>query len=109
MSEVKAKLKFLDKLSKPPFLLNFVPTTEIVPPWVSFVSSYHKSSRYLGKDAAVFSMSLRTRSENSALQHLSPAMWFSSVLFLSKNPSMYFLGIIYNPPTFPTEEEEPIN
>lgn len=105
-ARMKAKLKFLNELSKPPFLLNFVPTNETEPPWVFFVISHCKSSWCLGKDAEVFSTSLHTRSENSALQRLLPAMGFFSMLFLSENPRVYFLGIAYNPPTFPTEKEE---
>lgn len=70
MPEVKVKLKILNKSSKPPFLFIFVPTTYIVPPSSFFVTSHHKPSWCLGKEALVFSMTVPTVRENSALQYL---------------------------------------
>lgn len=84
MSEVKAKLIFLNKLSKPPFLLYFVATNKTVPPWVFFVSSHRKSSWCPGKDAEVFSMSLRTRSENGACNTSRQQCDFSLCSFFLK-------------------------
>lgn len=120
MPEVKAKLKFLNKLSKPPFLLYFVPANETVPPWVSFVSSHRKSSWCPGKDAEVFSMSLRTRSEKSACNTSRQQCDFSLCSFFLKIQSCISRnnlqpthishrgGITYKLRTLPWNQDEPI-
>lgn len=80
MPEVKVKLKILNKSSKPPFLFIFVPTAYIVPPSSFFVTSHHKPSWCLGKEALVFSMTVPTVRENSALQYLWSAIFFLLLL-----------------------------